>query len=87
MPVATALTVYGIETFWRLVSIGRPPRKVATALTVYGIETHFNMFIANTCFTVVATALTVYGIETLILATRVKACLCGSCNSTYRLRY
>ena len=38
MPVATALTVYGIETVAR----GYMPgvfRTVATALTVYGIET------------------------------------------------
>ena len=62
--VATALTVYGIET----VILTHPHLrllKVATALTVYGIET-----IVKTCdkhnFFSVATALTVYGIETLL---------------------
>ena len=61
--VATALTVYGIETIkWpeRLSIIN----SVATALTVYGIETSFKLIIDLSHF--VATALTVYGIETLI---------------------
>ena len=60
--VATALTVYGIETT-------RPMNNsftifVATALTVYGIETS-NSITANSNRPFrVATALTVYGIET-----------------------
>ena len=37
--VATALTVYGIETF-KTSLISSTSLKVATALTVYGIETH-----------------------------------------------
>ena len=36
--VATALTVYGIETNWKRSSFSTPGN-VATALTVYGIET------------------------------------------------
>ena len=36
--VATALTVYGIETL--IFHLARPIVSVATALTVYGIETH-----------------------------------------------
>ena len=64
MPVATALTVYGIETqeaFASSVITDTPP--VATALTVYGIETLDRSLSAfSNCF--VATALTVYGIET-----------------------
>ena len=66
--VATALTVYGIET------VVKPHLKriiffhVATALTVYGIETDFNSYTLDIFFSV-ATALTVYGIETLKILT------------------
>ena len=62
--VATALTVYGIET--RKVKVLTSVEFklfVATALTVYGIETNIVItiiIITNT----VATVLTVYGIET-----------------------
>ena len=58
--VATALTVYGIETE---VVFPYDALYVATALTVYGIET---ATISAWRFTShqVATALTVYGIET-----------------------
>ncbi len=61
--VATALTVYGIET------VVKPHLKriiffhVATALTVYGIETLKILTECSVRFSV-ATALTVYGIET-----------------------
>ena len=62
--VATALTVYGIETI--LSAIILPLSKpVATALTVYGIETQLRQltsYMRNHWH--VATALTVYGIET-----------------------
>ena len=37
--VATALTVYGIETSKTACRPATPPNAVATALTVYGIET------------------------------------------------
>ena len=37
--VATALTVYGIETFSEITYKPSPLPPVATALTVYGIET------------------------------------------------
>ena len=37
--VATALTVYGIETVKKLVDVPAEYPEVATALTVYGIET------------------------------------------------
>ena len=59
--VATALTVYGIETLNLLPMINR--LRVATALTVYGIETQYfhHQRLMNLW---VATALTVYGIET-----------------------
>ena len=60
--VATALTVYGIETSSRFLQYVR--YTVATALTVYGIETKLTD-IGVACTDVsVATALTVYGIET-----------------------
>ena len=38
--VATALTVYGIETLASMI-VSRSSPTVATALTVYGIETAF----------------------------------------------
>ena len=62
-PVATALTVYGIETpdvifFWMFWL------NVATALTVYGIETIMMSMMVLVMYIMVATALTVYGIET-----------------------
>ena len=61
LKVATALTVYGIET---LASKGVVKNlEVATALTVYGIETS-NAFLSSPTNVRVATALTVYGIET-----------------------
>ena len=63
--VATALTVYGIETF--LAPETRTTNLcVATALTVYGIET-LNLWIYFHNQMQVATALTVYGIETITI--------------------
>ena len=61
--VATALTVYGIETLYYPLQMHHS-YLVATALTVYGIETLecFKLKVAI----VVATVLTVYGIETKI---------------------
>ena len=61
--VATALTVYGIETSLLLILFFIPDNFVATALTVYGIET-LMMVTAYLNNIFVATALTVYGIET-----------------------
>ena len=63
--VATALTVYGIETSLWLLKAQDQPSSVATALTVYGIETHLVESL-NNVFGKVATALTVYGIETFL---------------------
>ena len=61
--VATALTVYGIETGSSGAKSFMGP-SVATALTVYGIETA-KVFYEDLGFkNIVATALTVYGIET-----------------------
>ena len=59
--VATALTVYGIETNSSF-SFQFESERVATALTVYGIETYIGQLCGFP--TTVATALTVYGIET-----------------------
>ena len=62
MTVATALTVYGIETLLNYMNF-LYFLTVATALTVYGIETiKLNQ---NKSHHIVATALTVYGIETV----------------------
>ena len=62
--VATAPTVYGIETATEYFSISYS-HLVATAPTVYGIETynkpHRKIFVVPP---IVATAPTVYGIET-----------------------
>ena len=60
--VATALTVYGIETSLWLLKAQDQPSSVATALTVYGIETSNG--VPKSSNSLVATALTVYGIET-----------------------
>ena len=64
--VATALTVYGIETNWKRSSFSTPGN-VATALTVYGIETCPKPYDLLLLLPQVATALTVYGIETIYL--------------------
>ena len=63
--VATALTVYGIETNI-VAEYGSDHGNVATALTVYGIETsRYLLRVLHQTFCV-ATALTVYGIETCL---------------------
>ena len=87
--VATALTVYGIETqqlfsFLNFLSFSC---YVATALTVYGIETPLTGKLEILTCANVATALTVYGIET---ENHFRGNFNGSevgCNSAYRLRY
>ena len=61
--VATAPTVYGIETFRKLYQF--PNQFVATAPTVYGIETKKVEDEAVVEMYTVATAPTVYGIETI----------------------
>ena len=63
--VATAPTVYGIETNISLLIVS-PPVLVATAPTVYGIETTKPNMLYCILFQV-ATAPTVYGIETKLL--------------------
>ena len=61
--VATVLTVYGIETEQKKITLTILLRKVATVLTVYGIETlQSNSGLITSAS--VATVLTVYGIET-----------------------
>ena len=65
--VATALTVYGIETQQEEFVAMIFCHKVATALTVYGIETGELGLETVQTYMSVATALTVYGIETEIL--------------------
>ena len=62
--VATAPTVYGIETHVKLVSYMDQFVLVATAPTVYGIETVKIATIPFFIISSVATAPTVYGIET-----------------------
>ena len=63
LKVATALTVYGIETMAVWLWLAKI-LKVATALTVYGIETCRIFALRPGAEYAVATALTVYGIET-----------------------
>ena len=65
--VATALTVYGIETMVPTIKQLLKLSIVATALTVYGIETRLTVVLLFKSLKKVATALTVYGIETYIL--------------------
>ena len=82
--VATALTVYGIETAF-CDGANSGTRFVATALTVYGIETVSTRDVCSASHSV-ATALTVYGIETQVLLQTFFLDRQG-CNSSYRLRY
>ena len=63
LQVATAPTVYGIETD-KIFQEKQLIYPVATAPTVYGIETRFRHGVAL-FKQIVATAPTVYGIETL----------------------
>ena len=86
MTVATAPTVYGIET-WKEASVSDELRNlVATAPTVYGIET-LKFYQQQKTLHQVATAPTVYGIETGIFFFCTKYFMSVRCNSTYRLRY
>ena len=62
--VATAPTVYGIETVSVAVVFCCLASPVATAPTVYGIETIEQCFHRFNFVWIVATAPTVYGIET-----------------------
>ena len=69
--VATAPTVYGIETTQYPIYTAIPIHIVATAPTVYGIETKTGSLPVKN-MSGVATAPTVYGIETA----RKSTCLC-----------
>ena len=83
--VATALTVYGIETnHYSIFNFQRPKLQQHLPFTVLKLTTN-GVDIARTYS--VATALTVYGIETVTVMVKsiVHPLLC--CNSTYRLRY
>ena len=81
--VATALTVYGIETANHTV--------VATVIVALQQHLPFTVLKLSTIFFIhmtdwsVATALTVYGIETTAYFNLKGAT--WRCNSTYRLRY
>ena len=66
--VATAPTVYGIETSRIVLELSLAYPKVATAPTVYGIET-FRILVYSILLQV-ATAPTVYGIETTLIQRR-----------------
>ena len=83
--VATALTVYGIETLQRTVTM-RSCITVATALTVYGIETTFGVTAVNLQLFQLQQLLpfTVLKLNISLLNTNFQQL---SCNSSYRLRY
>ena len=82
-PVATVLTVYGIETGLD----GNAPSDGICCNSTYRLRYWNNPDLIPRDFTVccVATVLTVYGIET-VLPEYINTLWC-SCNSTYRLRY
>ena len=86
MPVATVLTVYGIETFRCLRTCAKNSRlQQYLPFTVLKQTNKSNGQRIHNLF--VATVLTVYGIETaskIAFATNISLL---SCNSTYRLRY
>ena len=68
MPVATVLTVYGIETKSSIINLLVIAR-VATVLTVYGIET-LNNYVYLDIHQIVATVLTVYGMRRRVRGSR-----------------
>ena len=84
--VATALTVYGIETF-KLSHYGSSLFKLQQLLpfTVLKLIYYLTRRIIM-LKSIVATALTVYGIETFFLRCAL-VITTSSCNSSYRLRY
>ena len=82
--VATALTVYGIETYYTFIteSSFKDSCNSTYRLRYWNFWSHF---CNNDSSTMVATALTVYGIETRQIWNII--ILTNSCNSTYRLQY
>ena len=84
--VATAPTVYGIETKSRML---RSFSSILGCNSTYRLR-YWNWIVSITAFCIafsnVATAPTVYGIETLELS-HMTPRIYHSCNSTYRLRY
>ena len=83
LEVATALTVYGIETLKSL-SGGSRPYTLQQPLPFTVLKLSIDRPPRRECH--VATALTVYGIETTYEYTLYWYVLLG-CNSPYRLRY
>ena len=84
--VATALTVYGIETFSMCLILANFFLKVATALTVYGIETNLKKSFgaSNDAELQQPLPFTVLKLDTFSATI---LCRIFSCNSPYRLRY
>ena len=84
--VATALTVYGIETFETANVSSFTFELVATALTVYGIETNLKKSFgaSNDAELQQPLPFTVLKLDTFSATI---LCRIFSCNSPYRLRY
>ena len=85
--VATALTVYGIETVYEVArEAGFIYGSVATALTVYGIETNLKKSFgaSNDAELQQPLPFTVLKLDTFSATI---LCRIFSCNSPYRLRY
>ena len=82
--VATALTVYGIETFLLAITFTRANKKLQQPLPFTVLKRELGLETMQAYM--VATALTVYGIETLTALIATPAAT-TSCNSPYRLRY
>ena len=84
--VATALTVYGIETDTEFICIKVGPACALQQHLPFTVLKLARLFaLADSTYGSVATALTVYGIETKTSMHLV--CEIIGCNSTYRLRY
>ena len=81
--VATALTVYGIETIVMSKRVQGILNELQQHLPFTVLKLH-NIFLLYESYKV-ATALTVYGIETISALRTRSIIMC--CNSTYRLRY
>ena len=85
--VATALTVYGIETKLQMTGGMQNNSRALQQPLPFTVLKHNNRMRSQAECLKVATALTVYGIETYLLRSRWQSYQMQRCNSPYRLRY
>ena len=86
--VATALTVYGIETLkYQILNLGAAYERVVTALTVYGIETISLVLERVSVQSYMLQQHLSLTVLKLIKLNAFSLLLFNCCNSSYRLRY